>query len=344
MLSSKTMRALCLLLPPVCVLTVVLGTTPAQAQVRRALVEPPDAKKEVAKVKVDLLKADPGLASCAPKRHQTQDGVDWMCKVGALRVAANAEVLDVETPLDKNKPLQRRARLVSLALDTADALAFFQPQGSSLEDLPKWKVASQGEACRAAQDLFAAIAQVPENKPVAGLLLDGFSEKDAPRLAGRGLKEVTCTCHERTLSLGRSGMLSDRDEAMARAQRAFYAVGCNLKTTGRESSLVTIKKDKTEVDLTPVGGKTRPADLDREDATRVAERRKVELNMCVESNARGPTAVEKMVRCACPLMERWRFPKREVEGTLSIQVVVAEKLAPVTLDINNKGVVEKCAP
>ena len=49
-------------------------------------------------------------------------------------------------------------------------------------------------------------------------------------------------------------------------------------------------------------------------------------------------------RCACPLMERWRFPKREVEGTLSIQVVVAEKLAPVTLDINNKGVVEKCAP
>jgi hypothetical protein len=323
--------------------TLLAHAAPATAQVRRSLSEPADAKAAVAKVKADLLKADPALAACLPRRHQSGDGVDWFCKVGALRVASEAEGLDAEKAYETNKPLQRRARLVSLALDTADALGFYQPQGQVLEDLPKWQVESQGEACHAAQDLFSAVAAVPEGKPVASLLTDGFPQKDAPRLAGQGLKDVTCACHQRTLALGRAGMLSEREEALARAQKQIYAVGCNLKTTGRESSLVNLKKESTGVDFTPVGGKAKPADLDREEAQKIADKRKGDLSMCTDDKARGAAAAEKMTRCACPLIQKWRFPKRETEEVLQLKVVVAEKLAPVTVEISQKGVVEKCS-
>ncbi|MBI5496337.1 MAG: hypothetical protein HY904_15045 [Deltaproteobacteria bacterium] len=314
------------------------------AQERRALTEGPEVRSAVSKVKTDLLKADALLASCLPKRHLAADGADWSCKVGALRVAAAAEGLDPKLPLEKNKALLRRARLVSQALDTADALGFYKPPGGTPEDLPRWQVNAQAEACRAAQELFVALAEIPEAEPVGPLLTEGFPPKDAPRLAGKSLKEAACACHSRVLALGRAGFLNERDEVMARAQKQFYAAGCNVKGTGRESSLVSLKQERTAgVDLSAVGGSAKPQDVDRDDAQRVADRRKGELSMCVEDQARGTAAVEKLVRCACPMMGRWRFPKRETEGSLVLKVVVAEKLPPLQIDIGPKGTVDKCA-
>ena len=321
---------------------VASGAHPAHAQERRALVESPGIRSAVGKVNGALLAEDALLKDCAPKRHTSTDGADWSCKVGALRVAAAAEKVDPDLPVAKNKGLQRRASLVSLALEAADALGFYKPLSEPPADLPRWQVASQAEACRAVQDLYGALLEIPEKKPVAAVVEHGFDRKQAPRL-DRPLKEVTCACHQRTLSLGMSGFLSDREEALVRARRQFLATGCNLKTTGREASVVNIKKGTSDVDLSEHGGSAKGANVDQDEAQRVAERRKAEVKTCVEPRDRGRTGEEKLERCVCPMATRWRFPKRELESALVVKVEVAEKLSPVLLEISPKGVVERCS-
>jgi hypothetical protein len=321
----------------------VLPPLPALAQeARRALTEPKDARTAVQKVKPDLLKADPALAACLPARHLSTASADWACKVGALRAAAAQEKVDPDKPLPQNPGLKNRAQLVNHALETADALGWFKPASDPPKDLANHQVAAQAEACRAAQELYLALADVPEQKPIAPLLLEGFAASDAARLSGRPLKAVACGCHERTLALGRAGFLSDRDPAMAAAQRNFLGLACNLKTTGRESSLVAAQRGSTEVDLSGVGGSARGADVDKDEAQRVADRRKTELKMCVDEKDRGAQAAEKAARCACPLAQRWRFPKRDGEAVLQVKVQITEKLPTMTLDINPRGIVDKC--
>lgn len=316
----------------------------AQAQdARRTLVETKEVKTALQKVKVDLLKADPALQACLPARHQSTASSDWACKVGALRLAAAAEPLDPNTALDKNTALKARAAWVNQALETADALGFYKPVEVPA-DLAAHQVAAQAEACRAAQDLYLALADVPESKPVGPLLLEGFPAQGAPRLAGRPLKEVACTCHERTLALGRAGFLSERDAAMAGAQRSYLALACNLKTTGRESSLVAAQRQSKDLDLSGVGGSQRGADVDKDEAQRVADRRKGELKMCLDDKVRGQQDAQKVARCACPLMSRWRFPKRQADsGTLRVKVLLSDKVAPFQLDLAPTGMVEACS-
>jgi hypothetical protein len=115
-----------------------------------------------------------------------------------------------------------------------------------------------------------------------------------------------------------------------------------VQATGRESSLVSLKRERSDVDLSQHGGSAKPADADRDDAQRIADKRKGELRLCVEIDERGPSAAEKMSRCACPLMQRWRFPKREAKEALGITITVHPKLAAVALSINAKGVVDAC--
>jgi len=316
----------------------------AHGQVRRALAETAEIKAAVAKVKPDALKADPALADCAPKRHQSQDAVDWYCKVGALRLAAAAEKVDAQLPVDQNKPLLKRAKLVSLAFDAADALGFYAPQGEQPQDLPRWKVNAQWEACQAAQELFGAVLEIPEDKPAGKVLETGLPAASAPRL-NKPLKRIACDCFDRVVALGRSGFLNEQKEpALVRAQKLTFAIGCNLNTTGRERSLAGLKeREKQDVDFSGVGGATGKAgDLDKDEAQRVADRRKNELKLCVDDGARGAAGSEKMMRCACPLMQRWRFPKRAVDTPLVVNVQVAEKLSTLALEINAKGMVEKC--
>lgn len=313
----------------------------AHAQERRALVESAEVRSSVAKVNTALLKDDPALKDCLPKRHLSRDAADWVCKVGALRAAAAVEKVNPEQPLPKNRGLIKRAKLVNQALEAADALGFFQPLSNPSEELPRWKVTAQAEACRAIQELYVQILEIPEGKPVSSVVESGFDKSVAPRL-DRPLKEVTCACYQRTLSLGQAGFLSDREEALVRAKRQFLAAGCNLKTTGRESSLVNLKKEHTDVDLSEHGGSTKGANVDRDEAQRVADRRKAELRLCAETKDKGTAGDEKLERCACPMMMRWRFPKRETEDVLTLKVEVAPKLSAVRLDINAKGMVEHC--
>jgi hypothetical protein len=325
----------------VAAVALLAGAPPGWAQERRALVEPPEVKAAVAKVGVAALSQDILLKDCPPKRHLGTAGGDWPCKVGALRLAAGMEKWDPDLPLARNPGLRQRARLVSLALDAADALGLYKPLSDPPADLPRWQVAAQAEACRAVQDLYGALLEVPESKPVAGVVEHGFDRKVAPRL-DRPLKEVTCACHQRTLGLGAAGFMSDREETLVRARRQFLATGCNLKTTGREGSVVSLKKGSSDLDLSEHGGSAKGANVDQDEAQRVADRRKPEVAMCVEPRDRGRAGEEKLERCVCPLAMRWRFPKREVETVLQVKVEVAEKLAPVLLEVSPKGVVERC--
>ena len=326
---------------PVLVVATLLCGTALAAEVRRVLQESAEIKSTLAKIKEPTLKQDPGLADCAPKRHQTLDAVDWRCKVGALRAAAAAETVDADLPVAKNKGLLKRARLVSLALDAADALGFYKPAGEPPKDLSQWQVESQWEACRASQELYGVLLDIPEEKPAGAVVASGFDAKDAPRL-GRPLKETTCDCFERTMAIGRAGFLSERDPTLARAQKQVYSMGCNLKTTGREVSRSGVKKERSDVDFSTVGGAQKGTDLDKVEAEGVAERRKKELTLCIDDKARGAVAAEKMAHCACPLIQRWHFPKRELDKPMTLTVVVADKLAPVAITITPKGIVEKC--
>lgn len=321
----------------------LLGPPEARAQpMRRALVETREVKAAVGRIKPEVLGADQGLAVCAPRRHTTRAAADWACKVGALRLAAAQQPVNGDVALADNKELQARAHLVSLALDAADALGYYKPLSGVSRDLPAQQVAAQAEACTAVQELFLALVKVPENKPAGPLLTEGFPKDMAPRLSGQSLKEATCECHQRVQALGRAGLLSERDAPMAVAQRNYLGLGCNLKGTGRESSRVAIDRKAHDVDLSAVGGSARGADVDKDEAQRVADRRKAELKLCVDPKDRSSGAAAKMARCACPLMKRWRFPRRQGEEDLQVSVAISAKLPALNLVINPKGMVANC--
>ncbi|MCP4503154.1 MAG: hypothetical protein GY822_24725 [Deltaproteobacteria bacterium] len=304
------------------------------AHAGRVLIEPPEIKKNVRRMKQkDKSAALKGVGlqdTCTRSMLKTKEIQGVRCRMALYQASAKKAALKTEGDFAK------RLEHAKTALQTAKSIHAYSPMLKK-PGLARHQFEAHKQSCATVLDAYDAIKALPNTSPARLRVL----QKRA--LIGEGdafnVYAAACDCTKKSLQLAGPARAS-LDES-GELQGILTSRGClvnreRLKSeregpSGLSENAQKIAKANTDVSVLLDYAKARDIGLDRCRQKYVSSVGKVKK-------------VGKMERCVCEEVKRWRFPKKRGRADVEFQLPVDGENVQAKLVIVAVGKIEECGP
>lgn len=240
----------------------------------------------------------------------------------------------VKSPAD----VDARLRSAQDAWDAAETIAAYTPV-TKRPGLPQRLFEGHQLACRTVVETYDALAAVPRSadaklKARVDTALASFGRKDAETL-----HDAACRCTQKSLALG--GAASAPVERLGALQGTLTGRSCFL-----DQDKVKTERKGPQTAFTGTAKALAAQNTKEAQLRAYAKTRDLDLGRCREKDIPFGAIKDKerLEKCVCGEVRRWRFPKERGRPELELLLPVDQERVGVRVKVQANGKVSSCGP